>query len=126
MKVIPNLSTVFAGFLLECRNKHDYSKRKLAARIGCSRSHIAFLEDGTHLPTINTVMLLAEAFQMAPAVFQAELDARLQAFNMETSHEPPYPSMDFQAGNVRVTSARAGKKNAEETLAQRVIPSCDQ
>ena len=85
MKVIPNLPTVFASLLLEYRKKHNYSKRKLAARIGCARSYIVFLEDGTHLPTINTFMLLAEAFQMTPTVFQAELDARLRACNMDVS-----------------------------------------
>ena len=81
MEVIPNLPTVFATFLIECRERHDYSQRKLAARIGCSRSYIAFLEDGTHLPTINTFMLLADAFGMTPAEFQAELDERLRAHN---------------------------------------------
>jgi len=89
MKVIPNLPMVFAGFLLECRKKHNFSKRKLAAHIGCARSHIAFLEDGTHLPTINTFMLLAEAFQMTPAAFHAELDARLQSFNEEALAQRP-------------------------------------
>ena len=92
MNVIPNLPMVFARLLQEFRKKHDYSKRKLAAQIGCSRSYIAFMEDGTHLPTINTFMLLAKAFQMTPAAFQAELDARLRASNTEASSISSCPS----------------------------------
>ena len=77
MKEIPNLPVVFAQLLKDCREKHGYSQRKLAMHIGCARSYIAFLEDSTHIPTIQTFMLLAEAFQMTPAEFQAELDKRL-------------------------------------------------
>lgn len=87
MKDIPNLPMAFALLLREYREKYDLSQRKLAAHIGCSRSYIAFLEDGTHLPTINTFMLLAEAFQMTPAAFQIELDKRLREFNADDSSD---------------------------------------
>ena len=79
MQIISMLPQVFAEFLIDCRREHNYSQRKLASLIGCSRSYIAFLEDGTHLPTINTFMLLAHAFGMSPAELQAKLDMRLRA-----------------------------------------------
>ena len=78
MKDIPNLPTVFAGLLREYRDEHGYSQRKLAATIGCARSYIAFLEDGEHIPSIHTFMLLAGAFGMTPAELLDELDRRLQ------------------------------------------------
>lgn len=77
MKDIPNLPVVFAELLREYREEHGYSQRKLAATIDCARSYIAYLEDGEHIPSIHTFMLLAGAFGMTPAEFLDELDRRL-------------------------------------------------
>lgn len=86
MNDVPQLSIVFAQLLRECREKHGYSQRKLAAAIGCARSYIAFLEDGEHIPSILTFILLAGAFGMRPAEFLDELDRRLR------EHGAPEPS----------------------------------
>ncbi len=92
MKDIPNLPAVFAQLLREYRERCGFSQRKLAAHIGCARSYIAFLEDGTHLPTINAFMLLAGAFQVSPADFQAELDARLKACPNQAAASQIFPA----------------------------------
>lgn len=78
MKDIPNLPIVFAKLLREYREEYGYSQRRLATTIDCARSYIAYLEDGEHIPSIHTFMLLAEAFDMAPAEFLDELDRRLR------------------------------------------------
>lgn len=91
MKDIPNLPGAFAALMRECRETHGYSQRKLAARIECARSYIAFLEDGEHQPSIQTFMLLAEAFGMAPAELLAELDRRVQEAGTDIQIDGPCP-----------------------------------
>lgn len=91
MKDIPNLPGIFASLMREYREEHGYSQRKLAARIGCARSYIAFLEDGEHQPSIQTFMLLAEAFDMAPAELLAELDRRVQEASVDIQIDGPRP-----------------------------------
>jgi transcriptional regulator with XRE-family HTH domain len=77
MQEIPNLSFAFAQMLHEYREKSGLSQRKLAMKIGCARSYIAFLESGRHMPTLNTFMLLANAFGVDSPEFHAELKIRL-------------------------------------------------
>ncbi len=91
MKDIPNLPGVFATLMRECRETHGYSQRKLALRIGCARSYIAFLEDGEHQPSIQTFMLLAEAFGMTPADLLAELDRRVREVGAGIPAEGSHP-----------------------------------
>lgn len=88
MKDIPQLSLVFARLLREYREEYGYSQRRLATVIGCARSYIAFLEDGEHIPSIHTFILLARAFDMSPAQFLEELDRRLQVYD---APGPPGP-----------------------------------
>ena len=77
MQDIPHLSRVFAQMLYEYREKSGLSQRKLAASIGCARSYIAFLESGEHMPSLNTFLLLAKAFDVDSLEFHAELKMRL-------------------------------------------------
>lgn len=88
MKDIPNLPVVFAGLLREYRERHGYSQRKLAGALSCARSYIAFLEDGEHIPSIHTFILLAGAFGMTPAEFLDELDRRLREYDKSQQPKP--------------------------------------
>jgi len=78
MKEIPKLNLAFSQMLQEYREKTGLSQRKMALRMGCARSYIAFLEDGEHLPSLNTFLLVAEALEMDSVDFHKELKRRVE------------------------------------------------
>lgn len=61
MREIPNLQEAIALTLKEARAEAKISQRKLAEKIGCSRSYIDSIETGKYLPSLNAFIILANA-----------------------------------------------------------------
>ncbi len=61
MKEIPYLPQAFSQVLREVRAEAGISQNELAARIGCARSFISFMETGVNLPGMNSLVILADA-----------------------------------------------------------------
>lgn len=59
MKEINNLQEAVSLTLREARADAKISQRKLAEKIGCSRSYIDSLESGKYQPSLNAFIILA-------------------------------------------------------------------
>lgn len=77
MMNIDNLPQYFGAFLRSTRKGHGLSQEELALRTGLDRTFISLLERGKRQPTLKTIFVLAQAFQM-PVV---EIIEQIQALD---------------------------------------------
>ena len=88
MKEIPHLAEAFAQVLRECRGRACLSQIRLARDIGCARSFISFLETQTHLPSLNTFLVVSRAIGMPSVELLARLETRLAALAVQRDAQP--------------------------------------
>ncbi len=72
--------------LKELRKQHGYSLRQLAERTNLSHSFISDIEHGRCNPSINSLLSLANAFQINPEFFLADVVAESDHKVTTTEH----------------------------------------
>ncbi len=66
MKQIPGLARAFGQTLAELRARRGLSQEKLAEMIDATNVHISMLETGQRQPSLNALLLLADALDEPP------------------------------------------------------------
>ena len=66
MKKVHGLSRAFGKVLAAERIKQNISQEELAEKIGSGNVYISLLENGKRQPSLNAVILLAEALNVRP------------------------------------------------------------
>jgi len=66
MKQLYGLPQAFGKVIAEARIRHDISQEKLAELIGSTNVYISMLENGQRQPSLNAVILIAQALQESP------------------------------------------------------------
>ncbi len=66
MKKVHGLSRAFGKVLSAERIKQNLSQEELAEKIGSGNVYISLLENGKRQPSLNAVVLLAEALNIRP------------------------------------------------------------
>lgn len=71
------LRTAFRGVLVTLRRKRGWSQERLAEESDMERSAISLLERGERSPGLATVLVLADALEIAPEALVADTYQRI-------------------------------------------------
>ncbi len=71
------LRTAFRGVLVALRRQRGWSQERLAEESDMERSAISLLERGERAPGLATVLVLADALEIAPEALVAETCQRI-------------------------------------------------
>lgn len=66
MKKVSGLSQAFGKAIAEIRTQQKYSQEELAEKIDSTNVYISMLENGQRQPSLNAVILIAQACQISP------------------------------------------------------------
>ncbi|WP_375345366.1 helix-turn-helix domain-containing protein [Priestia megaterium] len=69
-----NLEEAIAFVLKQYRKKYNLSQEKLAHLCGLDRTFISLLERGKRKPTLNTIFILSEAFEIKASEIVQEVE----------------------------------------------------
>ncbi len=67
MKKLYGLPSAFGKALAQERSRRGLTQEQLAERIDSGNVYISLLESGRRQPSLNTLLLLAEALEISPA-----------------------------------------------------------
>lgn len=81
MKETPNFAPALGQVLREHREKSGLTRKRLAAAIGGSESHIKAIEVGNRNPTVTVFVLIADSLEIEAAALLREVRQRQAYLN---------------------------------------------
>ncbi len=78
MDIIPQLPLAVAKVIREARESAGFTQGQLAGFSGLSESYISLLEHGHKSLSVNSLVLIARVFQLAPAELMRRIEIEIE------------------------------------------------